>query len=339
MTPLETAGWDVAVEQLAGSTVFHSRGWIRTLASTYGHHPLYHGLRGSNGSISSLLPLAEVRSPITGRRGVSLPFSDSCRPRGETQETIHLRRHAVEFGKGRGWRHSEFRGLPAELIEDKASLTFKSHALDLMPTEASLFDECDSGTRRSIKKGKTSPLSFAIENSPQAMRDYYRLHQMTRKRHGVFPQPSRFFDRLQSEVIGAGRGFVAIARKNEQPVAAAVFLHLGRNACYKFGASDERHKDLRANHLVMWQAIMHCRGLGCTTLDFGRSSAGNEGLKRLKSGFGSQESDLHSLRLDLKRLSVDRITDRSVDRMTAVIRRVPIWVARWIGAVLYPHMS
>lgn len=336
--PRNQAGWDAAVSDFSEATVFHSRGWLETLAQTYGHKPSYCVLKGEGG-IQAILPLVETRSPLTGVRGVSLPFSDSCPPLGGTRDILTLLKHALRLGRERSWRRVEFRGLADEALDGVHSLEFKSHRLGLTPDEAQLLAQCDRGTRRSIQKAHQAPLTFSVETSQEAMGSYYRLHCLTRQRHGLFPQPRRFFENLHRFMIDKGQGFVGIARKNEQAMAAAVFIRLGKKACYKFGASDDRHWDLRANHLVMWNSILHCRREGCTELDFGRSSAGNEGLRRFKVGFGAQESDLHYLRLDLKHLSVDRVTDRSADRMTQIIRLVPRWAARWIGAALYPHMS
>jgi len=49
----------------------------RVLRETYGHVPLY-AARFAGGQLEGLLPLMEVSSPFTGRRGVSLPFTDFC---------------------------------------------------------------------------------------------------------------------------------------------------------------------------------------------------------------------------------------------------------------------
>lgn len=336
--PRNQADWDAAVSAFSNVTVFHARGWFETLAHTYGYCPRYCVLKNQTG-IQAVLPLVEAHSLLTGLRGISLPFSDTCPPLGSPHDILTLLKHAVHLGRERSWKLVEFRGLDDQALGGIHSLKFKTHKLDLTGDEDFLLSQCDRSTRRSIQKSSLAPLTFSIETSAEAMATYYRLHCLTRQRHGQFPQPRRFFENLHRYMVDKGQGFVGIARKNEHAVAAAVFLKLGKKACYKFGASDERHWDLRANQLVMWNSILHCRREACTELDFGRSSAGNEGLRRFKIGFGAREADLYYLRLDLKHLSVDRVTDRSAERVTQIIRRVPRWAARWIGAVLYPHAS
>ena len=60
-------------------TVFHSSAWMRVLSKTYGHKALVLTWC-RNGEVAAALPLLEVASPLTGRRGVSLPFTDFCKP-------------------------------------------------------------------------------------------------------------------------------------------------------------------------------------------------------------------------------------------------------------------
>ncbi|NJN05754.1 MAG: GNAT family N-acetyltransferase [Rhodobacteraceae bacterium] len=120
---------------------------------------------------------------------------------------------------------------------------------------------------------------------------------------------------------------------------AAVFLLHGRRALYKFGASDFCHQHLRANNLVMWDTIVRLAGSGFRTLDFGRTSLDNAGLRRFKLGWGSTESRLHYYRLRCADGSMTPISDRSSGWHTAVIQRMPIRMARWLGSLLYRYQT
>jgi hypothetical protein len=90
-------------------TAFHTAEWAQVLHETYGHRPLYLAI-GEPGRISALLPLMEVASPFTGRRGVSLPFTDSCSVLEVSPGVAGpLYQRALELGKERGWRYLECR--------------------------------------------------------------------------------------------------------------------------------------------------------------------------------------------------------------------------------------
>ena len=64
------------------------------------------------------------------------------------------------------------------------------------------------------------------------MRDFYRLHARTRRRHGLPPQPFSFFSNIHSEVIKPGLGFVVLAKNASKVVAGAVFFYTATRPQY-----------------------------------------------------------------------------------------------------------
>src|SRR5262245_52653311 len=82
INPLEQTGWDSLVSAHPQATFVHRQTWARVLQETYGHTPLFI-CKMEQGRLVALLPLVEVSSTFTGRRGVSLPFIDFCKPLGE----------------------------------------------------------------------------------------------------------------------------------------------------------------------------------------------------------------------------------------------------------------
>ena len=118
------------------------------------------------------------------------------------------------------------------------------------------------------------------------MAQFYKLHVRTRRRHGVPPQPRSFFINIQRHLISAGFGFIVLVECQKDPIAAAMFFKLGRHAVYKFGASDERLQELRANNLAMFEGIKYLAEEGAETLHFGRTDKENEGLRRFQAFVG-----------------------------------------------------
>ena len=166
--------------------------------------------------------------------------------------------------------------------------------------------------RRAIRKAERSDLDVRGEpDLEEAILEFYRLHVRTRRRHGLPPQPKSFFLNIHDEIIKPGSGFVVLAKRRSIPVAAAVFLHTGKKAVYKFGASDERHQDLRGNNLVMWEAIQFLAQNGFDTLHLGRTSFENEGLRRFKLAWGTVEETINYFRFDTR---AKRLDNRSRQR-------------------------
>jgi hypothetical protein len=77
--PLSGTDWDRAAQGFQGLTVFHTSAWARVLSRTYGHVPHYLKIFTAERPLA-LVPIMELDSRWTGRRGVCLPFSDGCGP-------------------------------------------------------------------------------------------------------------------------------------------------------------------------------------------------------------------------------------------------------------------
>jgi len=94
--PLDVPDWDRLVTSAQNYSFFHSSEWARVLQETYGFRCGYLTMR-SGSRLSGLLPIMEVDSWLTGRRGISLPFTDHCpviAPDAETFEV--LRQQALQ---------------------------------------------------------------------------------------------------------------------------------------------------------------------------------------------------------------------------------------------------
>ena len=126
--PLEDAGWDARLTAVPSSSFFHGAAWARVLRETYGFQPVYftlsHHPANSGASLlpnakpaspaslprhhplefHALLPVMEVNSWLTGRRGVSLPFTDECAPLCTDADSFgRLFREVLEYSRARAW--------------------------------------------------------------------------------------------------------------------------------------------------------------------------------------------------------------------------------------------
>jgi len=80
------------------------------LHESYGYSPCYF-VTARAGGFGGMLPVMEVSSRWTGRRGVSLPFTDGCDPLSAPGcDARPLVEAAVQHAGERAWRYVEFRG-------------------------------------------------------------------------------------------------------------------------------------------------------------------------------------------------------------------------------------
>lgn len=342
VNPLTTPHWNAGIAKNPNAGFFHRTEWLSVLHDTYGFTPLAFTARVGD-ETTAALPMMEVNSVWTGRRGVSLPFTDECEP--ISSEDYSLRSvfdAALAYGRSRNWKYIECRGdhaasgLPGK---PAPSLTFFTHHLDLDSSSPQIFGHFESSVRRAIRKAEKAGLKIDISRNIDAVRTFYELHCQTRKRHGLPPQPFQFFLNIHRHVLSQNLGMVITAYHNQEPIAAAMFFQSEREAIYKFGASSATEQEFRPNNLVMWSAIQHYVALGKRVLKFGRTSLMNEGLRRFKLGWGSQEGQQHYYKYDLKqnRFVVD--SDDTVGWHTRVFRAMPLWLSRLAGAALYRHIA
>jgi hypothetical protein len=338
INPLTAGDWDETSRGLGGA-VFHESPWARVLTRTYGYRPIYFTIADSNATYG-VLPVMEINSWLTGRRGVSLPFTDECHPVGCDAVTFRtLLDQAIAFGQTRRWRYLECRGGRDLLTATPASVSYYGHHLNLRGDESQLFARVDSAGRRAIRKAQQSEITVEFAHTQEATAVFYALLCKTRKRHGLPPQPWSFFAAIHDEILSKRRGCIVIARRDRTPIAGAVFLHSGSTALYKFGASDETYQQFRGNNLVMWEAIRWHARQGFATLDLGRTSMANSGLRQFKLNLGAEERIVDYFKYDLRTDTFVSDTDRSTGWHSRFFRSLPQPMSRLIGTVLYRHIA
>ncbi len=321
-----------------GASFFHSSAWARVLAESYGYRPLYF-TKINKGRLKDLLPLMEVNSFLTGKRGVSLPFTDYCEilPDGtlQNQNVVHT---LIDYGGKRGWKSIELRsgnGLP----HDTPSSAYYAHSLSLSPDEEKVYSSFMDNTRRNIKKAVMEGVTATIDTSLNSVREFYRLNCITRKGHGLPPQPYRFFQNIHQHVLSKDLGMVVLASHGGRTLAGVMYFHFGNAAVYKYGASDRKYQHLRANNLVMWEAIKWYAQNKFQSICFGRTETENTGLLQYKRGWGTRERTIRYYRYDLVKKTFVHEYSRLKGLHNAVFMRMPIPLLRIIGELLYKHMG
>lgn len=141
-----------------------------------------------NDKVLALIPVMEVKSYLTGKRGVSLPFTDFCDPIIDDQISVgNFFTFAKDFGKDQGWRYLEVRGKGYQFEKFLASASFYRHILPLADGREALFHRFRKGTKSSIKKAEKDGVKVEMFTSIESLREFYKLNCITRKFHGLPP--------------------------------------------------------------------------------------------------------------------------------------------------------
>jgi hypothetical protein len=308
------------------------------LFEAYGYKPVYF-TSIDNGNLSALIPVMEVMSFITGKRGVSLPFTDMCPPIVSDSEFFSEASETIkEHGRENGWKSMEWRGVENHFRDKTPSSSYFVHTLDLGGTEEQAFLKFKDSTKRNIKKAIREGVQVGIHNSLESVKQFYRMNCITRKRHGLPPQPFYFFKRIYEQIIFPRKGFVVLASYKRRTIAGAVYFHFRNEAIFKYGASDVDYQHLRANNLVMWEAIRRCIKNRIKTFNFGVTEVENQGLRRFKNGWSPREKMAHYYKYSLKN---DAFEKDGFRRRTsyALFKKMPSPLLNLIGFLLYRHVG
>lgn len=337
INPITYPGWDDLLMSATDHSIFHTSPWAKLLKDSYGYEPKYFTII-NRGTMEALIPVMEVKTYLTGKRAISLPFTDYCDPIcNGNLELGDLLHQLIDFGKEHGWNYLELRGRNPLFPLSFPSCSFLGHILDLSKNKEELSSSLRDSTKRNIKKAEKEGVRVQIDRTPESVKEFYRLNCLTRKEHGLPPQPFGFFRKLHEHIISKGLGMVVLASIGQENIAGAVYLHFNKKAVYKYGASNKKYQHLRANNLVMWEAIRWYSENSCKTLCFGRTEPEHHGLLQFKSGWGATEQPIHYYRYDFKKDSFVAWESKVTGFHNKIFRNAPIPILKAIGSALYKH--
>lgn len=336
--PLEDEEWDRRLRDTPGGSFFHGSPWLRVLHEAYGYKPVFFPLV-RNRRLCGLLPVMEVDSWLTGRRAVSLPFTDEVPLIVDSSEDfLELFDSAVSCGKSRNWKYIEFRSDSEMFSKDRSFAEFFNHQLSLESSEEEIFNAFRNTTKRNIKKARKHGVTVSFSNERRALESFYRIHCRARRDHGLPPQPFSFFKRLHDHVLTRDLGVVAKGCFQERVVSANIYLYDKDRVIYKYGANDRKYFSLSPSYLVMWEAIRNFLSKGFRSLDFGRTDTDSRGLNQFKRGWRPHTRRVRYHRFDLNQ---DRFLSKESGFSTSygVFHRMPVWVLKVIGKMMYRHVA
>jgi|GEM_PF-266966 len=473
INPIAYSGWNDLLLAAPGASFFHTAEWAKVLSDAYGYQPYYFA-EIENSTLKTLLPLMEVKSFLTGKRGVSLPFTDFCPIIASTENDLKmLLESAADLGRKNKWKTIEFRdnlapsasrpsglpasnaipsafslqpsaanaipsafslqpsaanaipsafslqpsaanaipsasqppglpaanaipsasqppglpasnaipsasqppglpasnaipsasrpsglpasnaipsasqppGLPASNAIPSASqppglpasLSFITHELKLNNNPEDIFSGFRESTRRNIRKAEKEGVGAEVCTTDAAIKEFYRLNCTTRKKHGLPPQPSRFFDAVFRHILSKDQGIVVLATYKGKVIAAAVYFHFRDRAIFKYGASDQNYQRLRPNYRVMWEAIKWYAQRGYRSLHFGRTDRGHGGLLQFKSGWGAAETPLNYYQYDPAQNVF--MPEKSFKTAYPLLKITPLPLLKLAGRLLYRHVG
>ena len=342
--PVDDPRWSEFLERAPKASIFHSAGWLKALRNSYGYEPVVYTTSSPGQVLRGGLLFCHIDSWLTGKRMVSLPFSDHCEPLINSIDEWNaivssLQSEATE----RNWKYMEIRPLNSDLLHKGDGTRFRLakqyfiHRLDLRPDLGQIrrgFDK-DSVIRR-VRRAERDLIREKCGRSENLLRDFYNLLILTRIRHSLPPQPYGWFANLVRYV--GERLEIRLAYKEETPIAAILNLRFKDTVYYKYGCLDSRYKGYGGMPFLFWRAIEEAKATGATEFDFGRSDQDNPGLITFKNHWGTTQKSL-----DYWRSSGSANQKPIEERGSGIARRIVPFMPRWLltatGKLIYRHIG
>lgn len=336
--PLSDRRWDDLAASHPRASAFHQRGWLEALARTYGYRPFVLTSAPANQPLCDGIVFCEVRSWITGKRIVSLPFSDHCEPLLSDGNTMpELGNWIRTECERQRLKYVELRPLSTQNSGEgslQESQSFWLHTLNLTPSLEQLFRNLHkSSIRRRIERAQREQLSYEAGRSESLLNDFYRLMVVTRRRHRLLPQPRAWFRNLM-ECVGANLT-IRVARKDGVLVAGMLTLRHRGNVIYKYGCSDETLHHLAGMPFLFWRLIEESKATGAEQIDFGRTDTDNVGLTMFKDRFGTERRKITYFRHPLSA----KANSINLSGMRRIFSFLPGAVLSGAGGVVYRHLG
>lgn len=336
--PVRDERWTDLIAKNDQSSLFHSPEWLVALQRTYGYEPVAFTTTPDEAPLREAVVFCRVNSWMTGRRLVSLPFSDHCQPLVDDDSSFTVMLESLQRVAGAEGRYIELRPVHASLpVGFHPTARFYWHTIDLRPDLDDIFGRFHkSHTRRAIRKAERVGVVIEAERSSSALEAFYALHTLTRHRHGMPVQPFQWFRNLDDTF--RDRLCIYLARLDGRPVAAILTLVHKSTLVYKYGCSDVRYNSSGATSALFWRAIRDAKDVGLQELDLGRSDVDDEGLQAFKDHLGAERKTLSYYRYSSK--STSGWSQRLKPAVVQVARAlVPKAIQTRAGSSLYKHFA
>ena len=344
--PLRDPRWDAFLQDHPRASVFHSSAWLSALSKTYGYQPVAFTTTPAGQALRNAMVFCRVESWLTGRRLVSLPFSDHCEPLVDAEGDLEVLTAALEEESEREqWRYIELR--PLERFKmvtplHHTAVPYTFHQLDLTADLDTLFRNFHkSSTQRKIRRAEREGLAYSEGATEHLLDQFYELFTVTRKRHRLPPPPRQWFACLMDCFGDALK--IRVASHRGQPVAAMITIRHKETLVYKYGCSDSAFNNLGSMHLLFWKAIQDAKACGLRFFDLGRTDADQQGLITFKNRWGATQSVVNYSRYSVSEQCA-HLFDLSAAKWKSKVAKcmlahLPLGTLSTIGSVLYGHIG
>ena len=248
---LATRGWR-QFEVVVGESDEAILGGARVLAKSFAPGKCYYYVPDA-----PVLP----RDPVDAEPvfDATLAFIDEQR-RSEPWVVSHVRlepRWQVKPEFVRGFRESRTWNEPRQTL-----------CIDLTLSEAALLEQMKPKGRYNVRLAGKKGVRVVEDRSERGFSDFLALYRETFARHGLRGHSDGYMAALRDQAFPFDRGTIFFAEYEGERLAAALVLHHGDTATYKYGGSTLTHREVMAPYLLHYEIMLHAKRRGHRWYDF-----------------------------------------------------------------------
>jgi lipid II:glycine glycyltransferase (peptidoglycan interpeptide bridge formation enzyme) len=169
-------------------------------------------------------------------------------------------------------------------IEGRRLFTPTTFQIDLTPSEENLMKSFSGKTRYNIRLAERKGVIIREDNSDKAFNRYLELTRETINRQGFFAHTERYHRLMWKMLRKAGIAHLMTAVYENEIITTWILFVWKKFLYYPYGASTEKHKEVMANNLMLWEAIKFGKKLGLSTFDLWGREEG-KGFTKFKEGY------------------------------------------------------
>ncbi len=167
--------------------------------------------------------------------------------------------------------------------------------------EEDLLSRMKSRTRYNVRLAAKKGVEVVEPEFERGFRTFYEWMKATSERkEGYILRRSRdYLHSVMRAMHDAGQGHLFFAMHEGTPLAGMYVFTFGEKYWYMYGASSDKKRNLKANHLLQWEVMRWAKGRGLTQYDMVGVPKPEEldessslwGVYKFKEGFGGEIVD------------------------------------------------
>lgn len=330
--PGDARAWDRLVLNHPLGTPFHLSAWRASIQETFGFR-CRSLLAFRDDALVGVLPLFEVKNPLSGRALISSPFAVYGGALFDSPESATaLRLEVRHVGQELAAQYVELRNaFPEQQLGFAPVRRYVTFTHPIASSGEEIIASLGRNARNMVRKALRQGFTMERAATPDV---FFDLYSRNLRRLGTPAFPRRHFQNLLKHY-----GEAADIRevKLGGKTAAAVFTFYFRDQILPYyGASDPAFNAAAPNNFMYFELMRWGAENGFHWFDFGRSKKEGSGSYAFKSHWGMTERELPYEMLLVKRQSLPHISPNNprFDLAIRLWRRLPLAVTRLIGPPL-----